>query len=211
LMMMRYHPTVLNEAATADKEAMDKRATEEAVAKRATKERATKEAVVTAAAAEEVAGKIVAPPRYPNVPIGVFGNLSLSSFLSRFFSFFSGASFSYYTFCPDPDGQPQTPEGVPEDVVEDSEGEAEVALEPVPEVVWEEAPTEGAMIDVCAAAAPLPSRGARAPLSSAPHRAAASGAATNEGMEVVLGHPTPYASGDISVGEDESTAHQSLS
>jgi hypothetical protein len=90
LMMTRYHPTVLNEAATADKEAMDKRATEEAVAKRATKERATKEAVVMAAAAEEVAGKIVAPPRYPNVPIGVFGNLSLSSFLSPFFSFSVG-------------------------------------------------------------------------------------------------------------------------
>jgi hypothetical protein len=38
-----------------------------------------------------------------------------------------------------------------------------------------------------------------------PCRAAASGAATGEEMEVVLGHPTPYASGDISVhheGED---------
>jgi hypothetical protein len=28
---------------------------------------------------------------------------------------------------------------------------------------------------------------------------------------VVLGHPTPYASGDISVGEAVSTAHQALS
>jgi hypothetical protein len=30
-------------------------------------------------------------------------------------------------------------------------------------------------------------------------------------MEVVLGHPTPYALGDISVGEAVSTAHQALS
>jgi hypothetical protein len=44
---------------------------------------------------------------------------------------------------PAPDGEPRTPEGVPEDVVEDSEGEKEVALEPVPKVVREEAPAEG--------------------------------------------------------------------
>jgi hypothetical protein len=109
-----------------------------------------------------------------------------------------------------PDGEPRTPVGVPEDVVEDSEGEPEVAPEPVPEVVWEEAPAEGAMITVRAAAAPPPSCGARAPLSSVPHRAAASGAAAGEGMEVVLGHPTPYAPGDISLGEAVSTAHQAL-
>jgi hypothetical protein len=30
-------------------------------------------------------------------------------------------------------------------------------------------------------------------------------------MEVVMGHPTPYAPGDISVGEAVSTAHQALS
>jgi hypothetical protein len=30
-------------------------------------------------------------------------------------------------------------------------------------------------------------------------------------MEVVLGHPTPYMPGDISVGEAVSTAHQALS
>jgi hypothetical protein len=75
-----------------------------------------------------------------------------------------------------------------------------VALEPMPEVVREEAPAEGAMITVRTAAAPPPSCGARAPLSSVPHRAAASGAATGEGMEVVLGHPTPYAPGDICAG-----------
>jgi uncharacterized protein (DUF3084 family) len=44
-----------------------------------------------------------------------------------------------------------------------------------------------------------------------PRRAAASGATTGEGMEVVLGHPTPYTSGDISVGEAMSTTHQALS
>jgi hypothetical protein len=80
-----------------------------------------------------------------------------------------------------------------------------------PEVVQEEAPVEGVMIVVRAAAAPPPSRGARAPLSSAPRRAAASGAAAGEGMEVVLGHPTPYAPGDISVSEAVRTAHQELS
>jgi hypothetical protein len=74
-------------------------------------------------------------------------------------------------------------------------------------VVQEEAPTEGAMIAARMAVAPPPSRGARAPLSSAPRRAAASGAAAGEGMEVVLGHPTPYTSGDISVSEAMSTAH----
>jgi hypothetical protein len=59
-----------------------------------------------------------------------------------------------------PDGEPRTPEGVPDDVVEDFEGESEVAPEPMLEVVREEAPAEGAMITVRAAAAPPPSRGA---------------------------------------------------
>jgi hypothetical protein len=111
---------------------------------------------------------------------------------------------------PAPISEHRTPEGVSEDVVE-SEGEPEVAPKPVPEVVQEEAPAKGAMITVRAAAAPLPSCGARAPLSSEPSRVVASRAATGEGMEVVLGHPTPYAPGDISVGEAVSTAHQALS
>jgi hypothetical protein len=110
---------------------------------------------------------------------------------------------------PAPVSEPRTPEGVLEDVVE-SEGEPEVALEAVPEVV-QEAPAEGAMIAVRTTAAPPPSHGARAPLSSAPHRAAASGATAGEGMEVVLGHPAPYAPGDIFVSEAVSTAHQALS
>jgi hypothetical protein len=177
----------------------------------------------------------VVPPRLPNVPTGVFGNLGLSSFLSPFSPFFyffvwgfilllpflprfssSGAATAMGTAATDADvratlgpapvSEPRTPEGVPEDVVE-SEGESEVAPEPVPEVVREEAPAEGAMIAVRAVVAPLPSYGARAPLSSAPHRAAASGAATGKGLEVVLWHPTPYASGDISVGEAVSMFH----
>jgi hypothetical protein len=105
---------VLDDVAAADKEAADKRATKEAAVKRAVEERATEEATVMSAAAEEVASKImdeaagaaggspaparrpwrpgprglrlqVAPTHRPNVPIGVFGNLSLSNFLSPFF------------------------------------------------------------------------------------------------------------------------------
>jgi hypothetical protein len=109
-----------------------------------------------------------------------------------------------------PDSEPHTPEGVLEDVVE-FEGEPEVAPEVVPAVVQEEAPAEGAMIAVRMAAAPPPSCGARAPLSSAPHRVAASGAAASEGMEVALGHPPLHAPGDISMSEAVSTAHQELS
>jgi hypothetical protein len=62
---------------------------------------------------------------------------------------------------PAPDVEPWTPKGVPEDVVEDSDGEPEVAPGPVlvSEVVQEEAPAEGAMITVCAAVAPPPSHG----------------------------------------------------
>jgi hypothetical protein len=135
----------------------------------------------------------------------VFENLSLSSFLSPFSPFFvssfililpflprsspNGAATATGTTATDvavgatpvpaPDGEPRTPEGVPEDVVE-FEGEPEVAPEPVLVVEQEEAPAEGAMIVVRAAVAPPPSHGARAPLSSAPSRAAASGAATSE-------------------------------
>jgi hypothetical protein len=112
---------------------------------------------------------------------------------------------------PAPDSEPQTPEGVPDDVME-SEGVPEVAPEAVLAVVQEEAPAEGAMIAVRTMAAPPSSRGTRAPLSSAPRRAAASGAATSEGMEVVLAYPPPlHALGDISVSEAVSTAHQALS
>jgi hypothetical protein len=101
-----------------------------------------------------------------------------------------------------PVSEPRTPKGVPNDVVE-SEGE--------PEVVQEEAPVEGGMIAVCAAVAPPPSCGARASLLSMPCRATTSGAATGEGMEEVMGHPTPYTPSDISMSEAVSMAHQALS
>jgi hypothetical protein len=52
------------------------------------------------------------------------------------------------TLGPSSDGEPGPPKVVPEDVVEDSEEELEVAPEPVPEVVRKEAPAEGAMIAV---------------------------------------------------------------
>jgi hypothetical protein len=86
----------------------------------------------------------------------------------------------------------------------ESEGELEVA----PEVVQEEDLAEGAMIAVRTVTAPPPSRGSRAPLSSTPYRATASGTTASEGMEVVLGHPPLYAPGDISMSETVSMAHQ---
>jgi hypothetical protein len=69
----------------------------------------------------------------------------------------------------------------------------------------------GAMIAVRVALTPPPSHGVRAPPSSVPLRAVTLGAATGKGMEVVLGHPSPYAPGNISVGEAVSMAHQALS
>jgi hypothetical protein len=182
------------------------------------------------------AKRAAAPPRQPNVPTGCLETSVCPAFSLFFFFFFlwgfilllpflprsspSGMVTAMVTAAADatvrvtprsaPDGEPRTPEGVPEDVVE-AEGEPEVAPEPAPEVVPEEAPAEGAMIVVHMVLAPLPSRGARAPLLSVPRKATALRAATGEGMEVVLGHPIPYALGDISVGEVVSTAHQALS
>jgi zinc D-Ala-D-Ala carboxypeptidase len=105
---------VHDEAAVADKEAMDKRVTEEAAVKqaaeeattkKAAEERAAEEAAVKKAAGERAAGAVggspapgqapsaagakrsAAPPRRPNIPIGVFGNLGFSSSLP-FFPFF---------------------------------------------------------------------------------------------------------------------------
>jgi hypothetical protein len=92
-------------------------------------------------------------------------------------------------------------------VVEDSE-EPEVAPEPVLEVVRDEAPAKGAMITVRTAAAPPPSRGARAPLSLAPCTTAACHRRGNGGGP---GATHPLAPGDISVGVAVSMAHQALS
>jgi hypothetical protein len=108
------------------------------------------------------------------------------------------------------DGEPQTPTGVPDDVLGESEKELEMAPEPVPEVVLEQVLVEGAMI-TARVVAPSPSHGAPAPFSSAPHTATATGTAAGAGLEVVLGHPTPYALDDISLGEAVSTAHRALS
>jgi hypothetical protein len=99
----------------------------------------------------------VAPPHRPNIPTGVFGNLSLSSSLPLFSSPFfilllpflsrstpssaaavtgAAATDAVVTATPGPApiSEPWTPEGVPEDIVE-SEGELEVVPEAVPVVV----------------------------------------------------------------------------
>jgi hypothetical protein len=111
---MTVRDEVATTSAVANKEAANKRAVDEAVVKRAVEERDAEEVVAKAAAVEEVAGKTAdeaagavgespassqaptvdgakraaAPPRQPNVPTGVFGILSLSSFLSSPPSFF---------------------------------------------------------------------------------------------------------------------------
>jgi hypothetical protein len=177
-----------------------------------------------------------APLCQPNIPTKVFGNLDLSSFLSFFQLGFilllhflprsSPSSAATATGMvasvvgtavadaaikatpgPAPDGQPQTPEGVPEDMVEDSEGELEVVPELVPEVVREEALVKGVMITVARRWL------LRHPVVHKHHFrwCPCKVAATGEGMEVVQGHPTPYAPGDISVGEAVNAAHQALS
>jgi hypothetical protein len=82
----------------------------------------------------------------------------------------------------------------------------------VPEVVSEEVPVEGAMIAV-RTAAPSPPRGASAASSLAPHAAAAVGTAANTTVrpEVILGHPTFYAAGNIPLDEAVSMAPRALS
>jgi hypothetical protein len=81
-----------------------------------------------------------------------------------------------------------------------------------PEPVPEEVPVEGVMI-VAHAAAPSPPHGASATSSPAPRAAAAASAAVGVavGPEVILGHPTSYASDDIPLEEAVSTAHRAMS
>jgi hypothetical protein len=107
-------------------------------------------------------------------------------------------------------GDPQTPEGVLEDVLEESEEEVEVAQESVPKAVSGEVPIEGAMI-AAHMVTPSPSHGAPVPSPSSPRIAAAAGAASGAELEVVLGHPAPYALGDIPLDKVMSTAHRALS
>jgi hypothetical protein len=171
-------------------------------------------------------------------PYRAFGNLDLSNFLvfcfclleTRFYSeyFFiphnsssSGVATSMGTAAPAVGttavtvapglavgGLPQTPKGVPEDVLEEVEEEPEMVLELVPEVVL----VEGAMITV-RAAAPSPPCGASAASSLVPRAVAVAGATSNAmvGLEVILGHPTLYATDDIPLDEAVSTAHRALS
>jgi hypothetical protein len=99
--------------------------------------------------------------------------------------------------------EPQTPEGVREDVLEESEEEPEMV--PEPEVVPEQVPVEGAMI-IARAATPSP-----ASSSSFPRIAATAGAASGVRLKAVLGHPSPYAPGNVPLDEAMSTAHRALS
>jgi hypothetical protein len=61
------------------------------------------------------------------------------------------------------------------------------------------------------AVAPSPSHGVPASSSPAPRIAASVGVASGVGLEVVMGHPTPYAPDDIPRGKAVSTAHRALS
>jgi hypothetical protein len=107
---------------------------------------------------------------------------------------------------------PQTPEGVCEDVLEELEEEPDMASGPVPELVPEEVPVEGAMI-VAHTASPSPPHGAATASSPAPRAAAATGIAVGVAVrpEVIMGHPTFYVPDDIFLDEAVSTAHRALS
>jgi hypothetical protein len=85
-----------------------------------------------------------------------------------------------------------------------------VAPEPVPKAVPGEVPAEGGMTAACT---PTPSPSHGAPMSSLPSPciATAMGAASNTGLEVVLGHPAPYVLGDVPLDEAMSTPHRAMS
>jgi hypothetical protein len=100
-------------------------------------------------------------------------------------------------------GTPQTPEGVLEDVLEDPADMPEMVPSPSPEEVL----AEKAMLIVRAAVPSLPLAAAEAS-SSAPSTAAPADTAADAvgGPEVVMGHPTCHAPGDISLDGAVSTA-----
>jgi hypothetical protein len=105
-------------------------------------------------------------------------------------------------------GMPQTPEGVPVDALESPADAPEVVLSPSPvEVVAEEA------TPVVRSAAPSSPLAAAAASSSALAAAAPADAAADavEETEVVTGHPTYHAPGDISLDGAVSTALMALS
>jgi hypothetical protein len=105
-------------------------------------------------------------------------------------------------------GTPQTPEGVPEDVLEDPADVPEMVPSPSPEEVL----AEKAMLVVCAAVPSSPLVAAEAS-SSAPGTAAPADAGANAvgGPEVVMGHPTCHAPGNISLDGAVSMAFRALS
>jgi hypothetical protein len=105
-------------------------------------------------------------------------------------------------------GTPQTPEGVPEDVLEDPADVSEMVPSPSPEEVL----AEKVMLVVRAAVPSLPLAAAEAS-SSAPGTAAPADAAADAvgGPEVVMGHPSCHAPGDISLDGAVSTALRALS
>jgi hypothetical protein len=94
-------------------------------------------------------------------------------------------------------------------VLEESEEEPEVAPEPMPKAVPGEVPAEGAMI-AARTATHSPSHSAPALSLSSPRIAIAVGAVSGTRLEVVLGHPAPYASGDVPLDEAMSTPHRAL-
>jgi hypothetical protein len=209
-----------------DKEIADKRTADEATVKEAVVATAEDPPAPGQTPSSVAATKRAAAPlRGPNDPRGAFGNLGLSS--PPFYLLFFASSFLHSsslfgvataagtttpavgtiiieaavrtTLGTATGGERRTPEGIPEDVLEESE-EPTMAPEQAPEVVPEEVPAKGAMIAVCALA-PSPSHVVPAPFSLAPRTAAVTGAAAGAGLEVVLGHPTPYAPDDIPLGE----------
>jgi hypothetical protein len=214
--------------AVVDNEIADKRTADEATVKEATVATAEDPPAPGQAPSSVAATKSATAPLHgPNDPRGAFGNLGLSSPPPPLYLLFFASSFSHSsslfgaataagtttpavgtitaeaavrtTLGTATGGERRTPEGIPEDVLEESE-EPEMAPKQALEVVPEEVPAKGAMIIVCALA-PSPSHAAPAPFSLAPHTTAFTGAATDAGLEVVLGHPTPYAPDDIPLGE----------
>jgi hypothetical protein len=103
---------------------------------------------------------------------------------------------------------PQTPEGVPEDVLEDHADASETVPSPSPvEVLAEE------VMPVVCTAVPSPPLAAAGASSSALGTAAPADAAADAvgEPEVVMGHPTCHAPGDISLDGAVSTALRALS
>jgi hypothetical protein len=109
-------------------------------------------------------------------------------------------------------GPPQTPEGVPEDVLEAPVGVPEVVPDTSPKVEPEEVLAEEPVLAVHAAI-PSPPHAAAGASSPAPDTAASAGAAVDAvgGPEVIMGHPTFHAPGDVSLDEAVSTALRALS